>query len=47
MANIILSGKPGSSWTDNELTAFKIQVDTVDAATFFNTEQLPDPLCPQ
>jgi hypothetical protein len=41
MANIILSAKSGSDWTDNELTAFKIQVDTTDAATFFNTAQLP------
>jgi len=44
MANILLSAKSGSSWTDNELTAFNIQVDTVDAATFFNMEQLPHPL---
>ena len=44
MANIVLSAKNGSDWTDNELTAFNIQVDTVDAATFFNTAQLPAPL---
>jgi hypothetical protein len=44
MANIILSAKSGSDWTDNELTAFNIQVDSVDAATFFNMAQLPDPL---
>ena len=45
MANIILSAKSGSSWTDNELTAFSIQVDTVDAATFFSTStnRLSDP----
>jgi hypothetical protein len=42
-ANIVLSAKSGSDWTDNELTAFNIQVDTFDAATFFNTEQLPAP----
>ncbi|PPQ96988.1 hypothetical protein CVT26_006416 [Gymnopilus dilepis] len=34
-----------NSWTDNELTAFSIQVDTVDAATFFSTStnRLSDP----
>ena len=46
MANIILSAKSGGDWTDNELTAFNIQVDTVDAATFFNTAQLPAPPVP-
>ena len=46
MANVILSAKSGSDWTDNELTAFNIQVNTVDAATFFNTAQLPAPLVP-
>lgn len=44
MANIILSAKSGSDWTDNELTAFNIQVDSVDSTTFFNMAQLPDPL---
>jgi hypothetical protein len=44
MANILLSAKSGSDWSDNELTAFNIQVDSVDAATFFNMGQLPDPL---
>jgi hypothetical protein len=44
MANILLSAKSGSDWTDNELTAFNIQVDSVDAATFFNMGQLPDPI---
>ncbi|TDL13545.1 hypothetical protein BD410DRAFT_435547 [Rickenella mellea] len=43
MANIIISAKSGSSWTDNELTAFDVQVNTVDAATFFNGAQLSDP----
>jgi hypothetical protein len=43
MSKIILSAKSGSDWTDNELTAFNIQVDTVDSATFFNTVQLPAP----
>ena len=46
MTNVILSAKFGSDWTDNELTGFNIQVDTVDAATFFNTAQLPAPLVP-
>jgi len=44
MANIVLSAKSGSDWTENELTAFNIRVDTVNAATFFNTAQLPAPL---
>ncbi|KAF8165923.1 hypothetical protein B0H34DRAFT_255711 [Crassisporium funariophilum] len=44
MANILLSAKSGSSWTGNELNAFNIRVETVDAATFFNMEQLPNPL---
>ena len=43
-ANIVLSAKSGSDWTDNELSAFNIQVDTINAATFFNMAQLPDPL---
>jgi len=46
MANVILCAKSGSDWTDNELTAFNIQVNTIDAATFFNTGQLPAPLVP-
>jgi hypothetical protein len=44
MANILLSAKSGSDWSDNELTTFNIQVDSVDSATFFNMGQLPDPL---
>jgi len=43
MSKIILSAKSGGDWTDNELTAFNIQVDTVNSATFFNTVQLPAP----
>lgn len=46
MANVIPSAKSGSDWTDNELTAFNIQVNTIDAATFFNTAQLLAPLVP-
>ena len=46
MANIVLSAKSGSDWTDNELIAFNIRVNTVNAATFFNTAQLPAPLVP-
>lgn len=43
MANI-LSAKSGSDWTENEvLSGFKIEVDSIDAATFFNTAHLPDP----
>jgi len=43
MSKIVLSAKSGSDWTDNELTAFNIQVDTAESATFFNTVQLPAP----
>jgi hypothetical protein len=42
MANIILrSAKSGSDWTDNELVAFNITINTVDAATFFGNANLP------
>ena len=44
MSNILLSVKSGSDWTDNELDALNIQVNSVEAATFFNMAQLPDPL---
>jgi hypothetical protein len=40
MADIILSAKSGSDWTDNE---FHIEIESINAATFFNTAQLPDP----
>ena len=32
--------------SDNELTRFNIQVDVVNATTFFNMEQLPNPIIP-
>jgi hypothetical protein len=41
---VILTAKSGSDWTDNELTVFNVQVDAVDAATFFKMAQLPDRL---
>ncbi|KAI9466679.1 hypothetical protein BJY52DRAFT_8378 [Lactarius psammicola] len=43
MADTILSAKSGRDWTENELIRLFIRVDSIDAATFFNTAQLPDP----
>ncbi|KAF8265101.1 hypothetical protein EI94DRAFT_372050 [Lactarius quietus] len=43
MANINLSAKSSCDWTENELSGFKIMVDTMAPATFFGTEKLPDP----
>ena len=43
MTGIPLSAKFGNEWTANELTAFNIRIETIDAATFFNTAQLPNP----
>ncbi|KAM6499421.1 hypothetical protein JOM56_004929 [Amanita muscaria] len=41
MANLVRSAKSGSNWTTAELLAFNIEVQTVGAATFFNTPELP------
>ncbi|KZP18436.1 hypothetical protein FIBSPDRAFT_956228 [Athelia psychrophila] len=41
MAQLIRSAKSGSDWSDNELFAFNILIQDVDAATFFGTPQLP------
>lgn len=41
MAQLIRSAKSGSGWSDNELFAFNIVIQDVDAATFFGTPQLP------
>ena len=35
MVDIKLSAKSDSNWKNNQLTAFIIQVDSVNAATFF------------
>jgi hypothetical protein len=43
MANIIRSARSGSDWSENELVAFNIRIDTVDAATFFGNASLPPP----
>jgi hypothetical protein len=43
MANIIRSAKSGNDWTENELVAFNIRIDDLDAATFFNDADLPPP----
>lgn len=43
MAHPIRSAKPGSDWTQNELRAFNIEIETVDVATFFRKSDLPRP----
>lgn len=43
MAQLIRSVKSGSDWTANELTAYNITVVYQDAATFFETPNLPQP----
>jgi hypothetical protein len=45
MANITRSARSGSGWSVNELLAFNIRIDieTVDAATFFGNANLPLP----
>ncbi|THU95128.1 hypothetical protein K435DRAFT_966579 [Dendrothele bispora CBS 962.96] len=40
--DIITSAKSGSYWTDNELEAFKIEVEIVDVAHFFCVTDLPE-----
>ncbi|KIJ13974.1 hypothetical protein PAXINDRAFT_100449 [Paxillus involutus ATCC 200175] len=41
MAQLIRSAKSGSDWSGNELFAFNIVIQDVDAATFFGVPQLP------
>jgi hypothetical protein len=41
MAQLIRSAKSGSDWSGNELFAFNIVIQDVDAATFFGAPQLP------
>ena len=41
MAQLIRSAKSGSDWSHNELIAFNIVIQDVNAATFFGTPQLP------
>jgi hypothetical protein len=43
MAHLIRSAKPGSDWTQNELRAFNIEIETVDVARFFRKPDLPRP----
>lgn len=38
MTTIIRSGKSGNLWTSNELSAYNIQIDTVNSLTFFGLE---------
>ncbi|KAL5480517.1 hypothetical protein ACEPAI_1787 [Sanghuangporus weigelae] len=44
MANLIRTAKSGSDWTVHELAAYNIRVEPQDAATFFGTPVLPDPV---
>ncbi|KAJ3510103.1 hypothetical protein NLJ89_g4865 [Agrocybe chaxingu] len=44
MAQLIRRPKSGSDWTANELAAYNITVVFQDAATFFETPDLPQPL---
>lgn len=44
MANLIRTAKSGSDWTAHELAAYNIRVEPQDAATFFGTPVLPDPV---
>ncbi|KAF8640190.1 hypothetical protein AX16_010245 [Volvariella volvacea WC 439] len=37
------SAKPGCAWSQSELDYFNIQVQTVDALTFFGVPELPEP----
>ena len=41
MAQLIRLAKSGSDWSHNELIAFNIIIQDVNAATFFGTPQLP------
>ncbi|CAA7268321.1 unnamed protein product [Cyclocybe aegerita] len=43
MAQLIRRAKSGSDWTANELAAYNITVVFQDAATFFETPDLPQP----
>jgi hypothetical protein len=43
MAHLIRSAKSGSDWTQYELRAFNIKIETVDVATFFGKPDLPRP----
>jgi hypothetical protein len=46
MASIIVSAKSGSDWTENELTAFNINIVGQDSAEFFGVSPLPEPSVP-
>ncbi|KAI9510940.1 hypothetical protein F5148DRAFT_481720 [Russula earlei] len=43
MANLIRSAKSGSDWTQNDLKSYNIRVLYQNAATFFETPNLPAP----
>jgi hypothetical protein len=46
MARIILSAKSGSEWTEDELTAFNVNIVWQNSAEFFGVSPLPDPDVP-
>jgi hypothetical protein len=41
MADLLRSAKLASEWTQNEIHAFNIEIQTVDVPTFFNITELP------
>ena len=43
MASLPRTAKPGDEWTQNELDAYRIEVEQRDAGSFFGTEALPEP----
>ncbi|KAI0293288.1 hypothetical protein B0F90DRAFT_1763729 [Multifurca ochricompacta] len=43
MTELIRSAKSGSNWTSHELAAYNIVVEYQNAATFFGTDNLPQP----
>ncbi|KAL5513958.1 hypothetical protein ACEPAG_2719 [Sanghuangporus baumii] len=44
LASLIRTVKSGNYWTVHELAAYNIRVEPQDAATFFGTPVLPDPV---
>ena len=47
MSRLIRTSKSASSWTDNELEAYRITVEEQDVVSFFGRAELPEPNCPK
>ncbi|KAK6967040.1 hypothetical protein R3P38DRAFT_2753981 [Favolaschia claudopus] len=43
MSQLIRSAKSGSDWTQNDLDSYRIRVEYLDVATFFQIPDLPQP----